>query len=378
MAAGAGLIAVTYGVVRFGFGLQLTQLSAEFSLTPTLSGLIASGSFAAYCVSALTARRVTAHRGARTVLWLATASAVAGALLVSVAWTAAALAAGVLIAGSAAGAASPALVVAVSATAPPRAADRRQAVVNAGTGAGVVAAGLVALFAPSAWRPVWIAAAVAAVVTAAVVDRRTDWPRPDGAASTGTTAEEGGTWRALLRPVLAATLAGLGSAAVWTFGRDLLTTVGGLPERTTAVLWVLLGATAVLGALSGDAVRVLGLRRTWVLTVALSAASTCGLAAVAADPVAAGVAAAVFGGSYTALSGTLIAWAGALRPHLAGATTATLFIALTAGQAVGSPLTGSLTGTLGAPGAFTVSAALLASAAVVLPRTGGGRGAPRR
>ena len=45
---------------------------------------------------------------------------------------------------------------------------------------------------------------------------------------------------------------------MWTFGRDLVTTTGGLPERTTAALWVLLGAAAVLGGCSGDAVRLLG------------------------------------------------------------------------------------------------------------------------
>src|SRR3712207_5527188 len=66
--AGTSLVAVTYGLVRFGYGLQLTQLSAEFSLTPSASGLIASGSFAAYCVAALVARRTIDRRGARTVL----------------------------------------------------------------------------------------------------------------------------------------------------------------------------------------------------------------------------------------------------------------------------------------------------------------------
>ncbi|WP_432573234.1 MFS transporter [Kineococcus sp. SYSU DK005] len=374
VAAGAALVAVTYGVVRFGFGLQLTRLSAEFSLSPGTAGLIASGSFAAYCVSALLARRVVDRRGGRPALWLAAALAAAGALVVSLAWTAAVLAVGVLVAGSAAGAASPALVAAVSTTAPRRLLARRQAVVNAGTGIGVAAAGVVALFAPAAWRPVWAGAAVAALLTAAVVDRRTAWPpRPDreraGAAPDAATGEDGAR-RALLRPVLAAALAGLGSAAVWTFGRDLLTTVGGLPERTTAALWVALGAAAVLGALSGDAVRVLGLRRAWVLTVAPSAASTAVLALAAADAATAGVAAAVFGGSYTALSGVLIAWGGTLRPHLAGATTATLFTALTAGQAAGSVLTGAVAAPLGTRGAFAVCAALLLCAAAVLPRPG--------
>ncbi|MCL3862526.1 MFS transporter [Actinotalea sp. K2] len=341
------------------------------------SGLIASGGFVAYCVAALAARSLVGSRGARLVLWLSAVLAAAGAVVVAVSWSAVVLAMGVLVAGNAAGAATPALVVAVASTMPHRSAPRGQAVVNAGTGVGIATVGVVAILAPSVWRPVWALAAVAVVVVAARVDRRTCWPEPPGSALPhqgaphDDDADRGG-WTALVRPVLAAGLAGAGSAAVWTFGRELLASTGGLPERTTATLWVLLGVAAVLGAFSGDIVRVLGLRRAWVLTALLSATGTAVLALAAVHVVAAGVAAGLFGGSYTALSGVLIAWAGALRPHLAGATTATLFISLTAGQAVGSAATGALAGSVGPTVAFMVSVALLVAAAGVLPRRAAG------
>jgi len=110
-----------------------------------------------------------------------------------------------------------------------------------------------------------------------------------------------------------------------------------LPQRTTAALWCLLGTAAVLGALSGDAVRLLGIRRAWGVTATLTATGTALLALAPGQVLTAAIAGAVFGGAYTALSGVLIAWASALRPYAAGQATATLFIALTAGQAVGSP-----------------------------------------
>jgi predicted MFS family arabinose efflux permease len=171
----------------------------------------------------------------------------------------------------------------------------------------------------------------------------------------------------MLRPVVAAAVAGTGSAAVWTFGRDLITDTGGLPERTTAALWCLLGAAAVLGALSGDAVRLLGLRRAWVLTATLTATGTAVLALAPGQALTAAAAGAVFGGAYTALSGVLIAWASALRPEAAGQATATVFIALTAGQALGALATGALAGRVGAPAAFWACAALLLAAAGVRP-----------
>jgi predicted MFS family arabinose efflux permease len=369
VASGTGLIAVTYGVVRYGYGLQLPQLAAEFSLSPRTAGAVAAGSFAAYCAAALAAQRLIARRGARTVLWLAAALAATGAVAVALAWSAPVLALGVLVAGSAAGAASPAMVVAVgSAVRGPHVA-RAQAVVNAGTGLGVAVAGAAALAAPQVWRPVWAGAAVAALLTAAAVDRLADWPTDPPAARRPRT-EPGPSLR---RPLLAAVVAGTGSAAVWTFGRDLVTTTGGLPERTTAALWCLLGAAAVLGAVSGDAVRSLGLRRAWALTAVLTAAGTAALALAPGNAPTAAVAGAVFGGAYTALSGVLIAWAGALRPAAAGPATAALFTALTAGQAVGALATGALAEVAGAPAAFGACSVLLLAAAGVLPRR-----APRR
>jgi len=374
VASGAGLIAVAYGMVRWGYGLQLPQLTAEFALSPRTAGAIASGSFAAYCGTAWAAQRLIPRRGARVVLWLAAGLAASGALLVGLAWSASALALGVLVAGSAAGAASPALVVAVASRVREPAVARAQAVVNAGTGVGVAVTGIAALAAPGAWRPVWLGAALAALLTAALVDRRAAWPPPSPTPTSERRRRQitlAKTEVTMLRPVLAATVAGLGSAAVWTFGRDLITATGGLPERTTAALWCLLGAAAVLGAFSGDLVRLLGLRRAWALTAILTAAGTAALALAPGEPVVAAVAGAVFGGAYTSLSGVLIVWAGALRPRTTGQATATLFIALTAGQALGATATGALTERAGAPVAFWVCAAVLLAAAAVLPAGSG-------
>jgi len=172
---------------------------------------------------------------------------------------------------------------------------------------------------------------------------------------------------ALKRPVIAAAAAGAGSAAVWTFGRDLLTSTGGLPERTTAVLWCLLGAGAVLGAVSGDAVRRWGLGRAWVVTALATAAGTALFAVAASHAVTAELAGALFGGAYTALSGVLIAWAGGLRPDAVGRGTAVLFVALTTGQALGALGTGMLITRIGGPGAFLAAAALLMCAAAIAP-----------
>jgi predicted MFS family arabinose efflux permease len=374
VAAGTGLIAVTYGVVRYGYGLQLPALTSELGLSSATAGAIAAGSFAAYCVAALGAQRVLARRSPRAVVWAAAVLAAAGAVLVGLSWSSASLAAGVLVAGSAAGAASPALVAAVGSTVDGRRAGRAQAVVNSGTGVGVALVGAATLVAPDVWRPAWFCAALGAVVTAALVDRSARWPTAPEASP----ASRGAGGRSLGRAGVAAAVAGIGSAAVWTFGRDLVTVTGGLPGRTTAALWCLLGVAAVLGALSGDAVRVLGLRGAWVVTAVATAAGTAALALAPGSVPVVAVAGALFGGAYTALSGALIAWGTVLRPHAAGRATAAFFVALTAGQAVGALATGGLSDVVGPQAAFWVGAALLLVAAGVVPRVPDGAGPGRQ
>lgn len=365
--AGTGLIAVTYGMIRFGYGLYLPVLTEEFALTAGTAGTIAAGSFAAYCLAAMVAQRVLVAGSARAVLWGAAAAGAAGTCLVAVSWSAGVLAVGVLVSGSAAGAASPALVTAVACSVPARSEARAQGIVNAGTGLGVIAGGLFVLGAPQAWRAAWVLSAVAAVATAAAVDRATRWPDQTGAAPGTSSSGLLLLVSSLRRPVIAAIAAGAGSAAVWTFGRDLLASTGGLAERTSAVLWCLLGAGAVLGAGSGEAVRRWGMRRAWVVSALATAAGTVLLAMEASHAVTAGLAGALFGGAYTALSGVLIAWAGALRPDAAGRGTAALFLALTAGQALGALGTGTLITLVGGPGAFLAAAALLVCAAAIAP-----------
>ena len=369
VAAGAGVIAVTYGLIRFGYGLHLPTFTAEFALPAAVAGSIAAGSFAGFCAAALLAQRLLALGHPRATLWTAGALATAGALMTAAAWSAGSLAVGVLVAGSAAGAASPALVTAVAATVRLPAADRAQAVVNSGTGVGVVAGGLLAAALAGQWRLLWVGFAVAAVWATWRTDRLTTWPSTPAIPRA---AHRPGADLAALRPaLLAALLAGAGSAAVWTFSRDLLTTAAGMPAATTALLWCVLGGAAVLGAFSGDLVQRLGLRPTWVASAVVMAAATALLVVLPASAPLAATALAAFGGSYVVLSGALIACATRVTPDRAAESTATLFIALTAGQALGAAALGAVAGATSLGTSFLGAAVLiLLSSAAATRQTG--------
>lgn len=336
--AGTGVIAVSYGLVRYGYGLYLPEFSAELDLSTTTAGGIAAGSFAAYCLSAAVAYVLIQRGRTRGALWLAGALTSVGATVVAGSWSTTVLAAGVLVAGSGAGAASPALASAVSSSVPAEREPRGQARVNSGTGLGVLVGGLLVAVAGDAWRLTWLAFAITAVLVTRRVDTTATWP-PRNAAPAATPTS-GGHLHRLRRPLLAALLAGAGTAGVWTFGRDLLITAGDVTPSNSGLLWAALGGAGALGAVSGDLVVRLGLRRAWTTTVAACAASTALLVQFPGAVPVATLAMILFGGSYVALSGVLIAWGAHQTPGRAGTATATLFIGLTLGQALGAAATG--------------------------------------
>ena len=43
---GAAMIAVSFGLARYGYGLLLPEMQAELSISPSAAGLIASGTYA--------------------------------------------------------------------------------------------------------------------------------------------------------------------------------------------------------------------------------------------------------------------------------------------------------------------------------------------
>lgn len=362
--SGMALIAATYGLARFGYGLFLPRLEETFALGPAVAGVVQAGSFIAYSVSALIASRMGTRP--RAVVATAGLTATVGSLGVALAPGAGVLAVSVVVAGAGAGFATPGLVAVVERNVAAERAETAQTIVNAGTGAGIVLAGALALLAGGQWRLAW--AAIAAVAVAATVaSLRVD--RVPGPQQHRPGRPGRATLVRLSRPIVAAVLAGVSSAAVWTFGRSLM--AGSTSETGSVAAWIVLGAFGVLGAVAGPLVQAWDLSAAWALTSGTMAVSTAVLGLVPAGAPAV-VAVAVFGASYTALSGVLIVWAVRVLPEASAGGTVVLFVALAIGQAAGAVLVGAVLGAASAALAFAVAggAGLLAALPVVRPHGG--------
>ncbi len=168
VAASTALIAATYGLVRLAWGLHVTDMQDALRFDAGVAGAISSAASIAYCVGAL-AGFLLAPRHARTLVVLAGTTAALGSAGMAVAASTTALAPAAVLASAAAGLASPALVRIVQRGVHPAAVDRAQTVVNAGTGPGLVLAGLLALLLVPQWRLAWWAAAAVSLITAAAV-----------------------------------------------------------------------------------------------------------------------------------------------------------------------------------------------------------------
>ncbi|HZM57890.1 MAG TPA: MFS transporter [Acidimicrobiales bacterium] len=366
--SGAALIGTCYGLARFAYGLFAPEFAEEFSIGSTLSGVIGSGSYVGYCIAIVASLVLTPRWGPRRVAVLAGVFATVGMSVVALAPSAAVLAIGILIAGSSTGIASPPLAAAVGAWVRAESRDRAQTMVNAGTGFGVLISGPVALVLMDQWRWAWASFAVlAAIVTCWVhiaVPARAD-VQPQRSDSSPTARRLApGTQRLLL----ASFLMGLSSIAVWTFGRELITSQGDAAPLVSAITWTVLGTAGVLGAAGGDLVQRVGLATSWLMLMLTMGAATALFAFAPSTTALVLVAAALFGSSYLGLTGLVLVWSTRLYPDRTSFGVGLSFFTVAAGQAVGALLVGRLTESISATTVFYIWAALAILGGAVLPQ----------
>ena len=366
LASGTGLIAATYGLVRLAYGLFLPDVRAELSFGSTTAGLISTGASLLYCAGAAIGFLAAARHPRRLVAG-ATATAALGAAGMAAAEQTAIFAVFAVVGSAGAGLASPGLVSIVRRHARGGDDSRGQAVVNAGTGPGLVAAGVLALVLLPDWRTAWFVVAAFTLLAGAAV-LATDRTRTGaGRTSSRGTRLPPASWFADHRAIVAAAfLMGAASAAMWNFGRTVLVDAGA-GETTSVSAWIALGigGTAVIG--TARPMSTLHPRTAWIVTSLTIAASSAVFGLAPGSTVVALAACGAFGWGYTAGSGALIAWTTHVDAERASAGTSLLFVVLIGGQAVGATVIGVLVESAGPGAAFLVAAgAALAAGAVAV------------
>lgn len=333
------LIAATYGLARFGYGLFLPRFTETFEIGSAASGAIQAGNFLAFCLAAALAIRIEGRP--RVVVVCAGATAAIGAAGVAASPNVVLFAVSVVLAGAGAGFATPGLVTLTARNVPEDRRESAQTIVNAGTGAGIVVAGVLMFLTMSQWRLGWVAMAML-ITLATVATLLSDDARWEIQARETALQLRRKVLTPLAWPIAAAMLAGASSAAMWTFGREVMEEARPAEESYSIGAWMVLGAFGVLGAAAGRMAQRWTPEFAWNLTVGLMALSAVLLVAAPGTMLAAYTAAGLFGATYTAICGILIIWSSRIIPDRASVGTAILFIALAVGQAVGAVMLGML------------------------------------
>jgi predicted MFS family arabinose efflux permease len=370
------MIAVTYGLARFAYGLFLPEMRESLDLSESVLGLIGAGSYAGYCFAVLGALLFTSRAGPRFMAVAAGAVAVVGMTTVAGAPTAWVLALGVLVAGSSSGLASPPMGEAVATAIPEESQDRANALINSGTSIGVALSGPAALLVAEQWRIAWGAFAV--VGGAVVAWNVFTMPRkPVGEEDSPEVAAQTDVPRLSVRYLLrsrsvplfaAATGVGFASAAYWTFSRDMVVRFGDLSGSGSSMFWVVIGVSGLAGGLAGDLVQRFGLSGAFRVSV-LSMAAAIGLLAAAPGVLLwAYSSAALFGSTYIMLTGIILLWSVSVFHERPSAGLGAAFLLIAVGQVFGALTAGALAGAAGLVVTFWAFAGIAVVASLISPR----------
>lgn len=363
--AGAAVMAVAFGMARYVYGLTLPEIRADLDVPELLLGLIASGTFIGFLLSLILSTPLTIWKGPRAPTTLGSVCGAAGCALVALASSPSLLAAGALVAGSAAGWVWAPYSNIVAAVAPERDRPRLLAWITTGASTGLILVGPLALASMSwaSWRWTWasiaIAAAAAAVLNIRWVPRIPPTPR-------GLRARQRVVLtRGMLRPIAFAVVLFIAATAYFTYATDAARR-GSLGAIAGPVIFVLAGTTGLAGFGAGRMATRVGSRAVAVgalLTLATAllilSLGTKSLFVVLASAV-------LFGIGNVVGSAVLPIWTAQLVPeHSAAAFTATLVIGTVSSIATPAVI-GALTPYTGLTNLLLTAAAVTATTAIAL------------
>ena len=338
---GLAMIAVTYGLARFGYGLLLPDISSSLDMSPKISGFIGSSSYFAYCVAITLSILFIPKLGPRPSIMAAGISAFVGMLLIALSTNQIVLAAGVLFAGASTGFGSPAYGEVVTQKIRNPLQDQANTWINAGTGFGIMVSGPIVLLFSGHWQMVYFLFALIAL--AVLIWNFVNIPEVQrNEENQNKFFFKKADIKKSIFLVIASLIMGVSTAIYWTFAKDFISNGGDLSHLTTSIFWILIGLSGIAGGVAGNIIEKLGLVKAYRFTVLVIFLSIITLACFHSEAIPVYISALFFGSSYVFFTGVLLVWGVRLHPQQSSLGIGLPFLTLAFGQIIGSAIAGSL------------------------------------
>ncbi|WP_240760308.1 YbfB/YjiJ family MFS transporter [Phytoactinopolyspora endophytica] len=371
--AGLSAVGVSFGFARYGYGLFLPDIRAEFDLPMSAVGLIGSATYVGYLGALVLVGFFAVRVGPRALVTVGGLSATVGMALVAVANGWPVLVAGLILAGTSPGWIWAPFSDAADRMVPAGQRERVLALIPSGTAFGVVVAGPMALVMHgSNWNYAWLVFAAAALAATLYNIRVLPAGPPSPKARRRRDERLGVRWfvRGSAVPLYLTALSyGVVGSVYWLLAVEAISSAGGGGDAdgTAAAFWTVMGAAGTLGVFTGVVFTRLGLRRSHLLLFGLLAVASALLGAAPGSLVAVGLSAVLYGPSFMAGSALLAVWSYQIFPErpTTGFSATVFFLGI--GTITGPAAAGALADHHGVGWAFLFAAAVALATGLLRP-----------
>ncbi|MBY7141891.1 MFS transporter [Virgibacillus sp. NKC19-3] len=345
IAAGLPMIAVTYGLSRFSYGLMLPYINETIHMNQTTSGFISSLSYIAYCIAIILAMTLSNKVSPRSILVVAGLSSIIGLGTISISSTPVVLGLGIFLAGMSTGFSSPPYANIVSTSVEARLQNQANSWINSGTSIGTAFTGAIAIIMTDSWRETYLTFMIIAILV--LIINYKVLPKHQTLEKKVTAGYSKEEWRHSIQLIVASLLIGISCSAYWTFSKDFMLNLDSVPTYLGEGFWVIIGVSGLLGGTAGVFINKFGLKRAYRISIiALSTASLI-LGIYPDNHIMGFLSPVLFGSSYIFMTGVLIVWGISVFKTNPSFGLGVPFLILALGQAIGSIFSGVIADILG-------------------------------
>lgn len=382
---GAGLLIVasTYGLSRYTYGLFVPAIRDDFNLDQATVGAIGSASYLGYLLATLVSPLLVRRFSPRLPIILGGITATLGMLLVGLAGSPMWLALGVTLAGCSPGLAYPPLSDAIKQLCRAEKQSRYYAIINSGTSFGVMVSGPLALIAGPRWQHAWLCFAFIALIATlwnlfimpGAAHEGAQRTSPQEHADVLHTDQE--PMRVLLkrklkdrmvrRLLLGALLFGLVTSVYWTFSVELIAGENSLSASGSVIFWMIVGIAGVAGGLAGELVTRFGLAKVLKWATLAIATSIASLTIASDGMLMLTMSAVVFGATFILITALYGIWSVYCFPEAPSTGFGLTFFLISAGQLISPTLAGAGAELWKMTGVFQVTAIVCLGILLLLP-----------